>query len=74
MRVLGVAMAAIIPALLAVAIFAYPNGVSTEQSVAESVSGSVATSSARTFARTFVGYEPPPHVRVIPIYGATKDR
>jgi hypothetical protein len=70
MRVLGVAMAAIIPALLAVAIFAYPNGVSTEQSVAESVSGSVATSSARTF----VGYEPPPHVRVIPIYGATKDR
>jgi hypothetical protein len=60
MRVIGLTVAAIIPAALAAAVFAYPAG---------GTSGKVAADKADA-ARTLVEYVPPPHVRVIPIYAA----
>lgn len=60
MRAIGLTAAAIIPAALAVAMLAYPVAGPSEK---------IAAGPTDT-ARSLREYVPPPHVRVIPIYGA----
>jgi hypothetical protein len=66
MRAFAVAIAAIIPALIAVATLMYPVSATNDQN-------EVAPTVERA-SETLLNYVPPPHVRVIPIYGATQDR
>jgi hypothetical protein len=61
MRAIGLTVAAIIPAALAAAVLAYPVAGTSEKVVAGK------TDAARTSAE----YVPPPHIRVIQIYGVT---
>ena len=70
MRAVMVAIAAIIPALIAVATLMFP--LSAAQSTTEPAATEAAVVEAAP--RTFLNYVPPPHVRVIKIYGATQDR
>lgn len=67
MRVIGLVVAAIVPALLAVAVFAFPTGGSSENTASEKAT----VASTTDLARSLSEYVPPPHVRVIQIYGVT---
>jgi hypothetical protein len=67
MRAFAVAIAAIIPALIAVATLMYPVGATNDQN-------EVVPIAVERAPTTLLNYVPPPHVRVIPIYGAMQDR